>query len=286
MPCGFKSRPWYHDMDGTGHIGVFDSGFGGLDVFGAITRHLPQFSYIYLADSARAPYGSRSKEEVLAYTTEAVEFLFARGARLVILACNTASSDALRTLQMGLIREKYPDRNILGVLIPASEEAVRVSRSGRIGVIGTEQTIASGSFDREVRKLLPSASLFTQACPRLVPLIESGAHDSPELAEALAEYLKPLIQQNIDTLILGCTHYGLIEERIRVIVGPEVEVVRESRVVPSELEQYLKRHPACASQLSTDSALSFYTTGPTDHFERLGTGFFGRKIQAERISLP
>lgn len=284
MPCGFKSRPWYHMADAS-KIGVFDSGFGGLDVFGALKRHLPEYDYLYLADSARAPYGSRTKEEITAYTEQAVRFLFSHDVKLIILACNTASSDALRELQMGLVKNEYPDRNILGVLIPAAEESVTVTKNKRIGVIGTEQTISSGSFNREIMKLNPEATVFSNACPRLVPLIEQGTFEDSDLEDALREYLLPLIKSDIDTLVLGCTHYGLIEKQIRKLIGTEIAIIRESTVVPGRFESYIQRHPEYENSLTREGSITFYTTGPVSHFEKQGERFFGSPIHADHISL-
>jgi glutamate racemase len=267
-------------------IGVFDSGFGGLDIFREIVTALPEYAYMYLADSARAPYGSKSKEEVLVCTTEGVEFLFSRGAELVILACNTSSSDALRIIQQTVLPVKYPDRNVLGVVIPAAEEAVAQSVTGRIGVMGTEQTIASKSFEKELHKLRPEVEVYAVACPKLVPLIEQGMHDSPELRTTLHEYLTPLLSHDIDTLILGCTHYGLIKEAISSIVGPHIHVLSEASILPRKLEDYLTHHPEYRDHLATDGTVSFFTTDTTDRFERLGAQFYGGEIQAEHVTLP
>lgn len=268
-----------------GSIGIFDSGFGGLDIFKAIHSALPEYSYIYLADSARAPYGPRSKEEVLAFTTEAVTFLFERGAGLVLLACNSASSDALRVLQQEFIPKHYPGRNILGVLVPGAEEAIGVTKNGRIGVIATENTVASGSFIRELTKLRPDVQIFQKACPALVPLIEEGKHDSEEMTQVLREYLDPLLKEGIDTLILGCTHYGLIAESIRSRVGDNVHVVSESEIIPEKLQEYLTRHPEYDFLLEKRADIRFYTTDTTDRFVKMGSVFFGEPIKAEQVTL-
>lgn len=268
-----------------GSIGIFDSGFGGLDIFKTIYASLPDYSYIYLADSARAPYGPRTKEEVLAFTTEAVTFLFEQGAGLVLLACNSASSDALRVLQQEFIPKHYPGRNILGVLVPGAEEAVQVSKNGRIGVIATENTVNSGSFIRELTKLRSDVHVFQKACPLLVPLIEDGQHDSKEIRDALHEYLTPLLQEDIDTLILGCTHYGLIADTIRSLVGDTVQVVSESEIMPAKVTEYLARHPEYDFLLEKKSSIRFYTTDTTSHFETMGSIFFGNDIQAKHVTL-
>lgn len=268
-----------------GSIGIFDSGFGGLDIFRAIHTSLPEYSYIYLADSARAPYGPRTPEEVLAYTTEAVTFLFEKGAGVVILACNTASSDALRVLQQEFLPKHHPGRNILGVLVPGAEEAVQTSETGRIGVIATENTVASKSFVRELTKLKSDVVVFQQACPTLVPLIEQGQHDTAEIKEELKRYVAPLLAEYIDTLILGCTHYGLIADTVRSVVGSKVKVISEAEIMPEKLQQYLTTHPEYDFLLEKDSATTFYTTDTTDRFETMGSIFFGEPIVAKHISL-
>lgn len=283
MSCGFESRPRYQMKKGS--IGIFDSGFGGLDIFKAIHAALPEYSYIYLADSARAPYGPRTKEEVLAFTTEAVTFLFEHGAGLILLACNSASSDALRVLQQEFVPEHYPGRNILGVLVPGAEEAIHVSKNGRIGVIATENTVASGSFIRELTKLREDVHIFQKACPALVPLIEAGQLDSKEMNNALHEYLTPLLNEDIDTLILGCTHYGLIADTIRSIVGDGVYVLSESEIIPEKLKHYLERHPEYDFLLEKKSYIDFYTTDTTDRFQEMGSVFFGKPIRAKHVSL-
>jgi glutamate racemase len=269
-----------------GSIGIFDSGFGGLDIFRAIHMALPEYSYLYLADSKRAPYGPRSTEEVLRFTTEAVTFLFEHGAGLVILACNTASSDALRVLQQEFIPKHYPGRNILGVLVPGAEEAAMLSESKRIGVIATENTVSSKSFVRELTKLDPTIQVFQKACPELVPMIEAGEHDSDRLREVVKDYVKPLLAEHIDTLILGCTHYGIIAETIRLVVGKKVKVISEAEIMPEKLKDYLSRHPEYDFLLGKEETITFYTTDTTDRFEQMGSIFFGEPIQATHVSLP
>jgi glutamate racemase len=269
-----------------GSIGIFDSGFGGLDIFRAIRTFLPDYTYLYLADSARAPYGPRSREEVLAFTTEAVTFLYEQGAGLVILACNTASSDALRVLQQEFIPKHYPGRNILGVLVPGAEEAAAASNGKRIGVIATENTVSSGSFVRELTKLDSLIHVFQKACPLLVPMIEAGEHDSTKLREVLKEYITPLLAENIDTLILGCTHYGIIADTVRSIVGQKTKVISEAEIMPEKLKEYLDRHPEYNFLLGKEGTTTFYTTDTTDRFEQMGGIFFGEPITAKHIHLP
>jgi len=262
-------------------IGVFDSGFGGLHVLRSIAATLPEYDYVYLGDTARAPYGDRPQETIYAYTKQAVDFLFSRNCSIVILACNTASSEALRKIQ----DEYGAKKKVLGVLIPAAEEAMRKSKNRRIGVIATTGTVASKKFVRELEKLEPSVRAFQKACPLLVPLVEAGEQNSPETDTILERYLRPLLRTKIDTLILGCTHYGILERNIRAIVGPNVAIISEARVVPDKLRNYLERHPEIEETLGTRSTIRFYSTDRTDNFRILGSALFGRPIRVEKAVL-
>ncbi|MBI4779383.1 glutamate racemase, partial [Candidatus Falkowbacteria bacterium] len=188
-------------------IGVFDSGFGGLTVLKEFLRVLPYYNYIYLGDNARAPYGNKSDEAVYNYTREAVDFLFKQGCELIIIACHTASAKALRKIQQEYLPEKHPDKRVLGVVVPMVEEAVNLSRYHKLGVIGTTATINSGAYKKELEKLNDGLEIFQQACPLLVPLVEEGWTEKPEAKMILKNYLRPLKVKEIDTLILGCTHY-------------------------------------------------------------------------------
>jgi len=259
-------------------IGVFDSGFGGLHVLKSVTTRLPQYGYIYLGDSARAPYGPRPPEEVYAFTKQGVEFLFSRGARLVVLACNTASSEALRKIQMEYVASGA-DKKVLGVLIPFAEAAVASTHNKCVGVMATEGTVRSGAFVREITKL-GAIQVFQQACPALVPLIEAGQQDSPEMSGLIASYLEPLLAHKIDTLVLGCTHYGIVRERIQTAAGNSVHVVTERDVMPNAIFDYLERHPEIERNISRSTQSEFFTTGDVAHFEKFGSIFFGAPIRA------
>jgi glutamate racemase len=265
----------------TKRIGVFDSGFGGLHVLRSIVRALPQYDYIYLGDTARTPYGDRTQETIYTYTKQAVEFLFSHDCGLVIIACNTASSEALRKIQ----DEYGPKKKVLGVLIPAAEEAVQKTRNNRVGVIATRSTVASKKFGRELAKLDSSVKVFQKACPLLVPLVEAGEHNSRETETILKRYLTPLLQKNIDTLILGCTHYGILEKKIRAIVGPDIAIISEARVVPKKLERYLAKHTEIETTLGRRSSVHFYSTDRTDRFQTLGSKLFGKNIAVEKAVL-
>ena len=262
-------------------IGVFDSGFGGLHVLRSIVTALPHYEYVYLGDTARAPYGDRPQETIYAYTKQAVDFLFRKDCGIVIIACNTSSSEALRKIQ----DEYGAEKKVLGVLIPAAEEAVRRTKNQRVGVIATASTVASKKFIRELAKLDGNVTVFQNACPLLVPLVEAGEQNAPEMETILERYLKPLLRKNIDTLILGCTHYGILERKIRKIIGPRIAIVSEARVVPKKLKQYLMKHHEIEALLGTGSNIHFYSTDRTDKFKLLGSTLFGRPIQVKKATL-
>lgn len=262
-----------------GAIGVFDSGFGGLNILKEIVRLLPQYDYLYLGDTARTPYGTRSQEVIYKFTEQSVDFLFKRGCQLIILACNTASSEALAKIQQDYLPKHYSNRRVLGVLIPAAEQAVQKTKNNRVGVIATSGAVDSRAFVKEIKKIKPAIQVFQNPAPLLVPLVEEGEHNSAMTDLALAKYLKPLLQKNIDTLVLGCTHYGILEKKIKQIVGPNVAVISEGKVVAKKLADYLSRHPAIEQQLSRNSHLEFLTTDLTDKFQKLGSQFFGSNIK-------
>lgn len=260
-------------------IGVFDSGFGGLAILKEIQKMLPQYRYVYLGDTARTPYGTRSKEVVYQFTLQAIDFLFKHNCEIIIIACNTASAEALRRIQQEYLPKKYPNRRVLGVLIPAAEEAVLRTKNRRIGVLATEGTVQSGAFPREIRKIGVGVSIFQQAAPLLVPLVEEGEHRSKAAELIVRKYLRPLQDKGIDTLILGCTHYGHLEGLVKKIVGKNIKIISEGRVVAGKLKDYLKRHPEIESRLTKKRQIVFYSTDLTDRFKRLGKVFFGKPVQ-------
>lgn len=252
-------------------IGIFDSGFGGLTIFKALVKKLPQYDYIYLGDSARAPYGNRSQELIFKWTQQAVDYLFKHGCELVILACNTASAEALRRIQ------QRQEGKVLGVIRPTIEEA----RGKRVGIIGTQATISSGAYVRELKKLNPDIKVFQQACPLLVSLIEAGKFEGIDLI--LEKYLASLIEKNIDTLILGCTHYPIIKDKIKKITG-NIQLISQEEIIGPKLIDYLKRHPEIEEKLSKTNKKIFLTTDPTERFQTLGSHFFGEKIYPKSLT--
>lgn len=268
-----------------GPIGVFDSGFGGMSILTEIEKALPQYQYLYLGDTARTPYGSRSADVVYQFTLEAVEYLFSKGCELIIIACNTASTEALRRIQQEYLPTHYPDRRILGVVIPAVEEAVRLTKNGRIGILGTEATVRSNKFPTELKKLRNDLHMYQQAAPLLVPLVEEGMQRSPAAELIVRSYLAPLKRQRIDTLILACTHYGYFESRIKKELGKGVTVISEGKVVACKLKDYLLRHPELERRLSKKQGTTFYTTDLTDRFTRTGSKLVGRTITPKKAVL-
>lgn len=266
-------------------IGVFDSGFGGLTILRGLIKELPEYDYLYLGDSARAPYGSRSQEVIYEFTRQAVDFLFAHDCELIILACNTASSEALRRIQQEHLPQFHPNKKVLGVIIPAAEAAIEKTNAEKIGVIATESTVASQAFVRELHKLDPSVDVFQNPCPLLVPIIESGEHHSAMTDTLLQKYLAPLLKKNIDTLILGCTHYEILKRKIQMIVGKNVTVISESTVVANKLRDYLVRHPEVEQKLCKKHQRQFYSTDRTEKFTALGSQFFGAPITVHQAHI-
>ncbi len=261
-------------------IGVIDSGFGGLSVLKGLLDELPEYDYVYLGDSARAPYGPHSRETITRFSEQIVEFLFDRGVSLIIVACNTISGLSLRHLQNKYIvdaglKEK---KNILGVIWPFSEEAARVTKNKRIGVVGTKGTIKSGSYETELLKLDSDIEVVPMACPLLVPFIEEGWHTKPEARMVLKKYLRPLKSHQIDTLILGCTHYPLMMKDFQKYMGKKVHLVGDGTVVAKSLKDYLERHPDIEKGLSKDSDRAFMTTDDPEKFKEMGEKFLGHTI--------
>ncbi|KKP89366.1 MAG: Glutamate racemase [Parcubacteria group bacterium GW2011_GWA2_36_10] len=266
-------------------IGVFDSGFGGLNIMQSLVKVLPKYDFVYLGDTARIPYGTRSPEVVYEFTKQAVDFLFAKKCELIIFACNTASSDALRHIQREYLPKYYPSKKVLGVIIPTVEVANSKTKNKKIGVIATEGTVLSGAFSREILKINPQVKVWQNACPLLVSVIEAGEQDSVIMEILLKKYLKPLIAKKIDTLILGCTHYGILKNKIKKIIGNKIHIISEAEIVASKLKDYLKRHSEIESKLSKKSVNTFYSTDLTDKFQLLGTKFFGKKITVQKAKL-
>lgn len=262
-------------------IGIFDSGLGGLLIARSIIRLLPDYDYLYFGDTARVPYGNRSRETIYRFTREAVEYLFANDCQLIIVACNTASADALRRIQQEYLPNCYPERRVLGVLIPAAEEAVNFSPTGRIGVLATQGTVESGAFMREISKLRPDAQITQQAAPLLVPLIEM---DGLKYAKpVVAEYLAPLLNANVECLILGSTHYPIVRPLVEALIGPSIQIIDQNDFVPRKLRDYLRRHPEIECRLAKAGRREFHVTDLTSSAKRLAQEWFGMEVTLRLI---
>lgn len=253
------------------NIGVFDSGLGGLTILKAFLKKLPQYNYIYLGDNARVPYGNRSSEIIYQFTKEAVEFLFRKNCQLIIIACNTSTSTSLRKIQQEYLPQFYPDRKVLGVIKPVVEElGVRsYELGGRIGVIGTKATVSSEAFVREIKKTLPKAKVYQQACPLLVPYIEDSRRNKKILQLMIEEYLEGLMKKNIDSLLLACTHYEIIKKEIQAMVGSKIKVISEGKIVAEKLKDYLKRHPEVEKKLEKKKQISYFFTDLNQDYKKL-----------------
>ncbi len=271
----------------AGPIGVFDSGYGGLTVLKNFVEQLPQYDYLYLGDNARAPYGNRSFETVYHYTLECVNLLFSRGCSLVILACNTASAKALRTIQQKDLPHLNSSLRVLGVIRPTTELAGNFSTSKHIGVLGTSGTVASQSYPVELHKFFPDVNVFQEACPMWVPLVENNEFNSPGADYFIKKNIDHLMQQSplIDTVILGCTHYPLLIEKIKKYLPPQVSVLSQGEIVAHSLGSYLYRHPEMEALCSKNGTREFLTTDDTENFDRHAAIFFGKAVQSKHIAL-
>ncbi|HLX90258.1 MAG TPA: glutamate racemase [Puia sp.] len=268
-------------------IGVFDSGYGGLTVLGEVVQALPGYDYLYLGDNARAPYGSRSFESVYRYTLGCVKWLFDQGCPLIVLACNTASAKALRTIQQKDLQHIAPDNRVLGVIRPTTEIIGNFTRSGKIGILATTGTVQSGSYRIEIEKFFPQVGVFQQACPMWVPLVENNEHLGPGADYFVREGIDKLMSQEegIDIVLLACTHYPLMIDKIREFMPPGVQVMTQGNIVAISLADYLKRHPEIESRLTQNGDMHFYTTDSTEDFDAHASIFYGKPVQSSYLSL-
>jgi len=268
-------------------IGIFDSGYGGLTVFKAISERLPAYDYLYLGDNGRAPYGDRSFEAIYQYTLECVEWLFSKGCELVILACNTASAKALRTIQQKVLPIKYPNHRVLGVIRPTAEVIGGFSTSKNIGVMGTTGTVNSKSYLIEINKFFPEVTVMQQSCPMWVPLVENNEHLDPGADFFVKKYISELLGQNskIDTILLACTHYPLLIPKINEVLPDGIRLIGQGEIVAESLELYLKNHPEIAEKIADNGKHSFFTTGDAGIFDEHASVFFNNQIASLHIDL-
>ena len=260
-------------------IGVFDSGLGGLFTLRALRDSMPEYDYVYLGDTKRVPYGSRSHATIYQFLTEGLEFLYSHGCSLVIVACNTASAEALRRVQQEWLPSHYPDRTALGMIVPLAEACEPYER---IGVIGTEATIRSGAYERECGIRAPGTTVYSVAAPLLVPLIESG--DTRHIEPVLKDYLSAFDGTDIQALVLACTHYPLVRDEFKALL-PGVELIGQDTVVPEKTRDYLARHPDTEAGLSKDGSIELFVTDLTPHYAKRAEEWFGAEAEVQLVNI-
>lgn len=266
------------------NIGVFDSGLGGFSVLREIIKELPQYDYIYLGDNARVPYGGRSKDLIYQLTKDAVDFLFKNDCQLIILACNTSSANALQRLQKEYLPKNFPDRRILGVILPVVEYVVEENIQ-RVGIMATRSTVASETYPMQIKKLAPNTQVFQVACPLLTPMIEEDEMEWIGFDLLIKKYIHPLLKSKIEGLILGSTHYGLIANKIKKHLPDSVRIISQSEATTKKLKDYLKRHPEIEMKLTKNSKRNYFVTDLNPRFEKLAKLFLGRYFTNNTIQL-
>ncbi|MBR3765845.1 MAG: glutamate racemase [Muribaculaceae bacterium] len=273
--------------DTPGPIGVFDSGYGGLTILNEIQRAMPDYNYIYLGDNARAPYGTRSFDIVYRFTLQAVNYLFEQGCHLIILACNTASAKALRTIQQKDLPLIDPNRRVLGVIRPTVEKVGEISKNGNIGVFGTPGTIQSQSYNIEIAKLHPQFNTYGNGCPMWVPLVENREADKPGADYFVKQEVDNLFDQqpNIDTVLLACTHYPLLYDKIRQYVPQSAQVIKQGEIIAESLVDYMRRHPEIDARCTQGGSTQYLTTENATKFAEMASIFLNRPISATQIEL-
>jgi glutamate racemase len=267
-------------------IGVFDSGYGGLTVLSAIRKQLPQYDFIYFGDNARAPYGNRSFDVVYEFTLEAVRFLFDQGCPLVILACNTASAKALRTIQQNDLPQISPENRVLGVIRPSTEVLDELTQTKHVGILGTQGTVQSNSYPIELAKFAPDIEVHQHACPMWVPLIENHQHEHPAGKQFIEEDVQKLLSlnPNIDAILLACTHYPVLQDQLSALVGPNIQVIPQGPIVAVKLASYLVAHPEMETRLTKNGEVAFFTSETPIVFDEKATKFFGQKVSSSHHS--
>jgi len=268
-------------------IGVLDSGYGGLTVLKEIIKKLPRYDYIYLGDNARAPYGNRSFETVYHYTLDCVKWFFSRGCPLVILACNTASAKALRTIQQNDLPEIDKEKRVLGVIRPTAEIIGSFSESRHIGILGTTGTVSSNSYVLEIQKFYPDIRVYQQSCPMWVPLVENNEYENHGTDFFVKKCIQQLLKQDeaIDTILLACTHYPLLLDKIKEYSPADMKILTQGEIVAESLQDYLLRHPEMETRCSKNSNREFYTTDSIEDFDNHASIFFGDPVKSKHLDL-
>lgn len=268
-------------------IGVFDSGYGGLTILKSFLTKLPEYDWLYLGDNARAPYGSRSFDVVYEFTRQAVDYLFSRGCHLVILACNTASAKALRSIQQNILPARWPGRRVLGVIRPTVEKVGDITLSRHVGLLATPGTVNSHSYQMEIAKIYPDITLTELACPMWVPLVETGEANSDGADFFIKKYIDKIMEIDpiIDTLLLGCTHYPILIDKIRKYVPKGVNIIEQGNIVADSLADYLQRHPEIDEKCSKGGSVEFLTTESPEKFDEFAPIFLDRDVSSRKIIL-
>jgi glutamate racemase len=274
-------------MNPKGAIGVFDSGYGGLTVLKEIVQKLPTYDYVYLGDNARAPYGTRSFDTVYEYTLQCVNWFFAQGCSLVILACNTASAKALRTIQQNDLPKLLQPKRVLGVIRPTSEIIGNYTKTNHVGILGTAGTVQSLSYPIEIQKFYPNIKVYQQACPMWVPLIENNEHNSEGANYFVKKHIETILNNSdeIDTLVLACTHYPLLYNKIREYTPDHINILSQGKIVANSLADYLIRHKEIEENCSKNGNLSFFTTDSVADFDNHATIFFEKEVKSQHLVL-
>ena len=277
----------YMLTNNPGPIGLFDSGYGGLTIFEKIREAMPEYDYLYLGDNARAPYGSRSFEVVYRFTLQAVEKLFEEGCHLVILACNTASAKALRTIQQNDLPHIDPNRRVLGVIRPTVELVDSISKSKHVGVVGTTGTISSQTYSLEIGKMFPHIKVSGEACPMWVPLVENNEFNAPGADYFVQKHLDLLFTKDpqIDTIILGCTHYPLLMDKIKKYVPSGITLLAQGEYVAASLKDYLMRHPEMDQKITKNGVSRFLTTESAAKFAEAASIFLNQQIDVQQVAI-
>ena len=268
-------------------IGVFDSGYGGLTVLKELVKTLPEYDFLYLGDNARTPYGTRSFEVVYEYSLQSVKYLFSQNCPLVIIACNTASAKALRNIQQLDLPKIAPDRRVLGVIRPSVEKVAEITVNGHVGVLGTVGTVVSQSYPIELEKWSGGRVVSTvqEACPMWVPIVENNEIGSEGAEYFIQKNIQNILQKDkdLDTLVLGCTHYPLLIDTIQKYVPENIKILQQGEITAEKLREYLTRHPEMENRLSKNSSLRFQTTESSENFNGKAALFMGHKVEAEHV---
>lgn len=279
--------PDFPEPETKGPIGVFDSGYGGLTILDGIRTRMPKYDYIYLGDNARTPYGTRSFDVVYEFTLEAVKKLFSLGCPLIILGCNTASAKALRSIQQKYLPFNAPDRRVLGVIRPTAEIVGILSTTRHIGVLATEGTIRSNSYSLEIQKLYPDTIVTGQPCPMWVPLVENNEFDKPGADYFVKDSIDKLLSKDaeIDTIILGCTHYPLLLDKIKQYCPGNIKIIPQGKYIAESLVDYLQRHKDMDSRLTKNGTCKYLTSESPEKFHECASIFLKENVEAERVTL-